>query len=309
MENKLLNLKDDIVFQELFGKQKNSAITQHLLSLILQKEIYNIDIDVNKRMLGNRKDSKIGRLDIRAKFNDGEECNIELQVSPHKYMEKRMLFYWASMYQNKVGKGEQYDKLKPTISILIADYKIKELEEIEKYHTIWNLREQEYYSKIITKDIEMHILEIPKIKNNEILKDELALWLKFIENPQNKEVNEKMSDNRFLDQAREELADLSDDPDFQYMVLSRTLFLMDQEVYKEQAMEEGREEGLRQGKEEGRKQGIKEGKKEGMEEGIKEGIKEEKINMAKKLLKLKMSIEQIVEITELTEEEIKKIRQ
>ena len=86
MENKLLNLKDDIVFQELFGKQKNSAITQHLLSLILQKEIYNIDIDVNKRMLGNRKDSKIGRLDIRAKFNDGEECNIELQVSPHKYM-------------------------------------------------------------------------------------------------------------------------------------------------------------------------------------------------------------------------------
>lgn len=62
MPDKLLELKNDIVFQELFGKQKNSKITGHLISLILEKEIYNLDLDVNKRMLGNREDSKIGRL-------------------------------------------------------------------------------------------------------------------------------------------------------------------------------------------------------------------------------------------------------
>ena len=62
----------------MFGKQKNKEITAHLLSLILNREIKNIDLDVNKRMLGNRKNSKTGRLDIRAKFNDGEDCNIEL---------------------------------------------------------------------------------------------------------------------------------------------------------------------------------------------------------------------------------------
>lgn len=78
MPDKLLELKNDLVFQELFGKQKNSNITSHLLSLILNKEIYNIDLDVNKRMLGNRPDAKTGRLDIRAKFNNGEDCNIEL---------------------------------------------------------------------------------------------------------------------------------------------------------------------------------------------------------------------------------------
>lgn len=64
MPDKLLELKNDLVFQELFGKQKNSNITRHLLSLILNKEIYNIDLDVNKRMLGNRPDVKTGRLDI-----------------------------------------------------------------------------------------------------------------------------------------------------------------------------------------------------------------------------------------------------
>ena len=72
-----------------------------MLSLILNKEIHNIDLDVNKRMLGNRPDSKTGRLDIRAKFNNGEDCNIELQVLPYNYMPERMLNYWAIMYGTK----------------------------------------------------------------------------------------------------------------------------------------------------------------------------------------------------------------
>ena len=78
----------------------------------------------------------------------------------------------------------------------------------------------------------MHILEIPKIRNDEILKDELAQWLKFIENPENKEVEKLMSENKFLKQAKEELAYLSGDPDFQRLVEARAGFLMDQEVYK-----------------------------------------------------------------------------
>ena len=93
MPDKLLDLKNDLVFQELFRKQKNWEITCHLLSLILNKQIYNIDLDVNKRMLGNRADSKTGRLDIRAKFNNGEDCNIELQVLPYNHMPERMLNY------------------------------------------------------------------------------------------------------------------------------------------------------------------------------------------------------------------------
>ena len=124
MPDKLLELKNDLVFQELFGKQKNSDITCHFLSLILNKEIHNIDLDVNKRMLGNRPDSKTGRLDIRAKFNNGEDCNIELQVLPYNYMPERMLNYWASMYGNKISCGQNYSSLKPSISILISFIKL-----------------------------------------------------------------------------------------------------------------------------------------------------------------------------------------
>ena len=299
MPDKLLELKNDLVFQKVFGIQKNSLITGHFLSLILEKEIHNVDLDANKRMLSSRSDSKTGRLDIRIKFNNGEDCNIELQVLPYKFMPERMLEYWAGMYDNKINSGQGYNVLKPSISILIANYQLDQLEDIPKYHTIWNLREKDFPNKIVSNNIEMHILEIPKIKDTEILKDELAQWLKFIENPGNKEVEKFMSENRFLKQAKEELAYLSGDPDFQRLVESRAGMLKDIYYFKKEAEEKALLEG--------RTRGLEEGRAEGKAEGKEEGRREVQIETAKKLLNLKLPIEQISEVTELTKEEIEKM--
>ena len=279
MSGELLNLTKDLVFQELFGKQKNKDITAHLLSLILNREIKNIDLDVNKRMLGNRKNSKTGRLDIRAKFNDGEDCNIELQVEPYPYMDKRMLEYWGSMYDAKINSGDSYKVLKPTISILIADYQITNLKHISKYHTIWNLREKDFSDTILTNDIEMHILEIPKINDNEMLKDELVQWLRFIKEPENKGVEKFMEENKYLKQARKELEHLSGDPDFKRLLESRAGFLKDVDAKMYVARKEGK----------------------------KEGKKQNQLEIAKKMKEENMNIEQISRITSLTIEEIKEL--
>lgn len=206
MENKLLDLKVDLVFQKLFGKQKNSEITGHLLSLILGREVNDVNLDANKRMLGNRKNSKTGRLDVRVKFNNGEDCNIELQVASYPYMAERMLEYWSGMYDNKINCSEGYEVLKPSISILIANYEIEETKFTSKYHTVWNLREKDCHDMILTNNIEMHILEIPKIKEEELGDNELVQWLKFIEDSENKEVQRVMGENKYLKQAKEELA-------------------------------------------------------------------------------------------------------
>jgi len=277
--DKLLSLKNDLVFQELFGNPENSEITSHLLSLILKREVYNIDLDANKRMFKNNPDLKVGRLDIRVKFNDGEEANIELQVRPYKYMESRMLEYWASMYGNKVHRGQEYGKLKPTISILIADYKLEKTKNISGYHTIWNLREEKHQEMKLTNDIEMHILEIPKIQDTELEKDELAQWLKFIDNPENEEVEKLMYENEYYKQAREELAYLSGDENFQRWVESRAGFLMDQATEKA----------------------------ESRREGFVEGEKAKQLKIAKKMKAKNMPIEEIIELTELTREEIEKL--
>ena len=289
-ENKLLELKNDLVFQELFGKQKNSEITGHLISLILERKVKNVNLDLNKRMLGDREDSKTGRLDIRARFNDGEECDIELQVVPYEQMEKRLLDYWAQMYISKISSGDAYSVLKPSIAILISNYKLPKLTQLTDYHTRWNLREKNHTDLVLTEDIEVHILEIPKIKKEEIDVDELALWLKFIQNPMNKEVRENMEkqENRFLKQAEEELAYLSGDEDFKRLVKAREGFLRDQYEFEIA--------------------GIRKGKTEGRAEGRAEGKREEKEEIARKMISKNMKIEDIIELTGLTKEELEKLK-
>ena len=138
------------------------------------------------------------------------------------------------------------------------------------------------------------MLEIPKIVNTELKEDELALWLKFIENPLNEEVQIKMKEkeNKYLRQAKEELGYLSGSSDFKRLVDARAGFLRDQATFEAVGKKEGIEQGLEQGRKEGKEQGKIEEKKE----------------IAKKLLAKKVPIEQIVEITELTEEEIKALK-
>ena len=297
---KLLKLKDDIVFQELFGKQKNSKITAHLISLILGKEVKDINLDTNKRMLGDSKNSKTCRLDIRAKFNDGMDCNIELQVEPFQFMNKRLLKYWADNYGRKINRSEVYNVLKPTIIILIADYKLVQTQNNPNYHSVFNLREKNHHEIIFSEDIEIHVLEIPKLKKSDVENDELARWLKFIDNPENKEVKKIMEENEYYKQAEEELEYLSGDPNFKNWVMDRAFYLMDQASYAKQLKDEGIKEGL--------EKGIKEGIEEGIKNGEASGKKKSQIEIAKKLLKLNMPIEQISKITELSIEEIEKLK-
>ncbi len=291
MSYKLLELKKDLVFQELFGNPKNSQITAHLLSLILKRDIYNIDLDIDKRILRNYPDSSVGRLYIRVKFNDGEECNIELQIKHYSNMKNQILEYWPTMYGSQILDEKRKKQINQTISILITNYDLDEIRDIEQYHTVWNFREQKYQNLELTNELEIHILEIPKIKDTELEKDELAQWLKFIKQPENENVEIFMRENKYLKQAREELAYLSGDEEFQYMVDSRALDLMFEDRERERIKDKA----------------IKEGRAEGKAEGRTEEQIESKKEIAKKMKAKNIPIEEIIELTGLTKEKIEKL--
>ena len=74
----------------------------------------------------------------------------------------------------------------------------------------------------------------------------------------------------------------------------------------EKGIKQGFEKGIKQGIEKGIKQGIEKGTKQGIEKGIEKGKKEEQVKIAKKMLEMKIPIEQIIDITKLTKEEIEK---
>lgn len=66
------------------------------------------------------------------------------------------------MYTANLKVGNQYNKLRKTISIIIVGEEIEQFKEIMKSHTKWQLREEKYQNIVLTEFCELHIIEMSK---------------------------------------------------------------------------------------------------------------------------------------------------
>ena len=296
---KTLSPKLDVVFQALFGEVGNESITKGFLETILERKIDSIDLSKNPILRREFKEEKLGVLDIIAKLDKDEICNIELQIVDKKNIIERILYYWSRLYSRQIKSGEDYKILQKAIVILITDFKIENLEELD-YHSRWKIMEDKQGKKIIlTQKLEIDIIELPKIIGKEKEQDNLLDWLYFLENPKSERVTEKMKENENLKEAVKKLDNLSEDEKMQRIADLRQKAIMDEKAIYEKGLEVGIEKGM--------KEGIQRGIEKGIEKGIMEGSQKEKIEITKKMLELKIDKETIAEATGLTEQEIEKI--
>ena len=267
--------KMDIIFQAIFGEVGSENITKDFLEKILKRKIEKISLDKNPILRRELKDDKLGVLDIVTELDGKEKCNIEMQLIDKNNIIERMLYYWSKMYTKQIKAGDDYKKLEKTIVILIADFNIKGLEEVE-YHSTWKIIETNSVKKLILTDkFELDIIELSKIKGRENEKDQLLDWLIFLENPESERVARKMEENENLKEAVEKLDRISEDEKMQRIIELREKAIRDEHaIYAK-----------------------------GVDDGIEKGI----MKIAKSMLKKGMNVSDIIEITGLTKEEIEKL--
>ncbi len=332
-EKKLLSPKLDVVFQVLFGEVGSEEITKDFLEAILNEKITKIDLSRNPILRRMSINDKMGILDVIIEIDNKEYCNIEMQMSDKDDLIRRILYYWAKTYSRGIQKGEFYEELKRTISVIITDFEIKGLEELE-YCTKWKIIEEKERKIILTDVMEIVIIELPKIYKKRNKKDKLLEWTYFLDNPKSEEVEEIMKENEGIKKANEKLEEISDDEIMQRIAewkadgirlekgrqarFERKIKELEEEKAREikegreRGIAEGREKGILEGIAEGREKGILEGRAEGIEEGRKEGIKqgkkEEIIKIVKSLQKEGSDINFIMKITGLTKEEIESMQ-
>ena len=267
--------KMDIIFQAIFGEVGSENITKDFLEKILKRKIEKISLDKNPILRRELKDDKLGVLDIVTELDGKEKCNIEMQLIDKSNIIERMLYYWSKMYTKQIKAGDDYNKLEKTIVILIADFNIKGLEEVE-YHSTWKIIETNSVKKLILTDkFELDIIELSKIKGRENEKDQLLDWLVFLENPESERVTRKMEENENLKEAVEKLDRISEDEKMQRIIELREKAIRDEHaIYAK---------------------------------GIDDGAEKEKLQIAQNMLKENISIDIIIKVTGLTKEEIEKI--
>ena len=290
---------NDYLFKRIFGQLGNEEITKGLVSSIIRKEIKSISLDGNTILAKDLVTDKLGVLDIKVKFETNVVCDIEMQLENQKDLDKRIMYYWSKMYSNEIKEGEKYPVLKKAIVIVIAKFEMKEFKEIPKFHTEWIIQEKDYRKTILTDILEIHIIELPKlekmVRQGEILEEDkkLALWSKFLLNPESVEEKD-MKENKDIKKAKEELDKIKQDEYEKRLAELRQKKIWDDEARKAFLYEEG----LEKGREETQK--IKEEYEKRLVQG--------KIEIAKKMLKFGFLMEDIIKITELSQEEIEKIK-
>ena len=114
---KLLSPKLDVIFQILFGEVGSEKITKSFLEAILGKEIKEVDLRENIVLRRENLEDKMGVLDVLAKINDEEYCNIEMQMVERDKLLERILYYWAKVYTRNIKKGKDYSITKNNRSI------------------------------------------------------------------------------------------------------------------------------------------------------------------------------------------------
>ena len=287
-EIKLLPIKNDYVFKRTFAYEGNEDVLKDLLEAILERKIKRIIVK-NPEMLSETQTGKKFILDIKAELEDGTIVDIEMQTVDKKNIEERSTAYISKMISEQLQVGDEYTKLNKSIFIGILDF--EHFKRNSYRHTArlkFDKTKKEYFVDMEYKDedeiaseyIEMHYIELPKyFKENPKIRTKLDEWLYLFSGDEEKMEMVKKRNSK-VKKAMDTLEMISLDPKETEMYES---------VQTEEFLQRISENNFRA-------------------EGEKNGERKNKIETAKKLLKRNMEIKEIADITELTEDEINKLK-
>ena len=281
-KNVELQLTNDYIFKRLFSKKGNEDILKDLLEGILEIPIEKVEVMQEVELERVDIKDKLGVLDIKAVVNEDTTVDIEMQIADEKNMIERTLFYWSGLYYTGLKRGQDYKLNNKVITINILMYNIfKE----EKYHTIATIKEDENNKKITDK-LEIHFIELPKfLKSKEIGNKKLRQWLDFICNKRKGEIEMAVKENEKIAKASQEWE-----------------YLRGDEAVKRMAF-------LKEKWERDWNSGMHSAEEAGIEKGMKKGKREEKKEIAIKMIHEKIDEEIISKVTNLSLDEIEKLKE
>jgi predicted transposase/invertase (TIGR01784 family) len=264
--------KTDTLFKMLFVKYPD--LLKKLVAALLKiqyESIKKFEIR-NPEMPPESLGSKFCRLDINMMVN-GQRVDLEVQVENEGNYPERTLFHWAREFSTALPAGEDFSQLPRTIIINIVNFKLFNCTE---YHSEFQPLEVTRQTPLTDK-MTLHFFELKKLPK-EISKDNLLLlWLAlFKANTEEELLKIQSLEVPIMDQAIGAFRSITASSEFQEL------------------------ERLREKARHDEAQALYHAKLEAK--------KEERITFAKKLLNRNRPIDEIVEDTGLTREEVENLR-
>ncbi len=287
----LLPPTSDFVFCRIFGSEKHKPVLISLLNAILKgrPHVKDVQIDPTEHKRTSI-DGKTVVLDIKATIDDGTIVNVEMQCINTGSIFARSIYNQATIVRdNTIITGQSYDEIPKIISIWIMNESITTRKEC-MHEAVYMFKKNGEDDIEIMTDVTRHFfIELPKLdlEPQKVLNDIFSAWMAFIKDPKTIP-QELLTQEPTIQEAFEELEYLSHDKQSRVDYNDRLKALCDFNSANKKSKEEGIEEG--------------------MEIGREEGMMNAKIEVARNLLNMGLSIKKISQGTGLPEEDIQEIQ-
>ena len=308
---KYVNLKTDWGFKHLMGKEPQ--MLSFLNSLLKEDygEIKKLHFE-NVEVLSDQPDGRGVIFDLLCRTESGDKIIVEMQNYSQLFFKTRANYYLYSLMGKVIGRGVEWNKMNEDIPHLIGIFfltkkfanerkPIVETEEFDRHDKVpfWD-RMRKYF--IVLDNFDITEVEQPSIKD---------CWIEVIKNLGNNmykihpSVYEK-ADPALLELIeRAQVCNLTDDELIRY---EAGLKALEDRVDFDEMLEEAIAKAEAKAEAEGHAAGLAEGHAEGLAEGEKIGIKQNQVETAKRMIKLGIDIDTIVEVSKLSADEIENLK-
>ena len=284
-EGRYINPYTDYGFKYLFGTEPNKEFTLALINELLRgKEVVKSLTLIPSEQLGDTKDDRRAVFDVYAENEHGEKIIIEMQKADQQYFKDRSVYYSSFPIRSQGEKGKWKFGLKAVYTIGILDFVFDEDKDDEEYYHEEKLMDVKK-KKVFYNNLTYIYLEMPKFKKTE---DELETlfdkWLYALKNlPLLLERPAALQERifkKFFDVAQ--TANLSKEEYAKYCESEKIYHDLDG------AFRTASQKGFTRG----------------LERGRAEGERDKALKIARKMKSMGMSVEKIVEMTDLTVDEV-----
>lgn len=286
MPDKYVNPFTDFGFKKIFGEEGNKDLLLDFIQTLLPEKRNITKITYLKtEKLGKANTERKAIFDLYCENDKGEKFIVELQRAEQEYFKERSIYYATFAIQEQAQKGKWDYNWQGVYTIAIMDFSFihSPYTEVKTEVVLYD----QTHKAVFSDKLRFIYLEMNKFdKNIDELENYYEKWLLILKNL------------HLLDEIPANLREKSFQKVFQvaeiakYNAKERQKYEDSLKYYRD--IENSLELKYVKGKEEG----LKEGKEEGLKEGL--------LKTARNMKKEGFTVAQIIKITGLTENEIKK---
>ena len=277
-DNKFYTAKFDRVFKTIFCDEDNPSLLKELLERIFKKKIESIEF-LRSELPVVSTDDKSKTVDVLVKV-DNEYLHIELNCNYKNYLHTRNFIYFTNIYSRKSVRGDTYDFVTKFIHIDFTYGLSKDIDDVTYYY-VMNDKNKKY------------------IDNFDILEYNMDKITNYWYNSDVDKVN-KYKHLIMLDLEKNDLDEMSNGDDFVEAYEDKVTDLNNQETFRS-FMTYEEDQRLIQNTEK------KMAYDEGISQGISQEIEQEKLEIAKNMLKDTQDYELISKYTGLDTNTLQKL--